>query len=441
MANKVLALTEDGELSYCSAPPEMRGKGRCNHVAHQEDGESDDNFLIRVSDEVRDEEQADSSRMFQEGQLYHDFDEGIKNFNEITQSEIDDYASQIDKIAGEKVTLDNFDEVMNRLSVDQVDEIARIGFKTAPMFSLPITDENFDETIEDNKIYFANLAEYGIAGNKSAMNQIFGEVGTIPKVGGGFMEVHKSYTEGISHEEMFHDNMVARDAQISKSVATAKPGYIARLLAYGMSDMEVFKDCGGPHNGILSCKAPGGNICEACAKSVNGGEVVDRVDRIGGYISSAISAELTTMSMKKQHITTADANAKGDQADIIIDTYHAYARSPLIEAAAKEKTTAGRRQVLFEGISEAYKIAGKPVDDFLIQTVVRKMTSYKANPDGPGIIAISDPEKELADIKSVESIGNNSNIFKKAELQTSYKIFTKPQEATIKPDAMNDIMM
>ena len=47
---KVLALNEKGELTYCTAPPELRGKGRCNHVGHQEDNENVQEFIARISD-------------------------------------------------------------------------------------------------------------------------------------------------------------------------------------------------------------------------------------------------------------------------------------------------------------------------------------------------------------------------------------------------------
>lgn len=35
MKNKVLALTKDGKLTYCTASEENRGKGHCNHLNHQ----------------------------------------------------------------------------------------------------------------------------------------------------------------------------------------------------------------------------------------------------------------------------------------------------------------------------------------------------------------------------------------------------------------------
>lgn len=46
-----LALTSDGRLTWCTADDEHVGKGRCNHVTHQKQGESPDDFLDRVNDE------------------------------------------------------------------------------------------------------------------------------------------------------------------------------------------------------------------------------------------------------------------------------------------------------------------------------------------------------------------------------------------------------
>ena len=47
---KVLALTEDGRLTYCTAPEDKRGKGRCNHVSHQKEGQSVQNFIEEIKD-------------------------------------------------------------------------------------------------------------------------------------------------------------------------------------------------------------------------------------------------------------------------------------------------------------------------------------------------------------------------------------------------------
>ena len=58
---KVLALTVDGQLTFCSATPENRGKGRCNHVGHQEDGQTPAEFLESVKNCVKVEEAADET--------------------------------------------------------------------------------------------------------------------------------------------------------------------------------------------------------------------------------------------------------------------------------------------------------------------------------------------------------------------------------------------
>ena len=47
---KVLALTTDGRITYCTAPEDQRGKGRCNHVSHQEKGQSAKDFIREIKD-------------------------------------------------------------------------------------------------------------------------------------------------------------------------------------------------------------------------------------------------------------------------------------------------------------------------------------------------------------------------------------------------------
>lgn len=50
MAQRRLALNTEGEMTYCSASEENIGKGRCNHIEHQKDGETQMQFMNRVSD-------------------------------------------------------------------------------------------------------------------------------------------------------------------------------------------------------------------------------------------------------------------------------------------------------------------------------------------------------------------------------------------------------
>ena len=46
---KVLALTTDGRITYCTASEEDRGKGRCNHIMHQEKNEDNNTFIERAN--------------------------------------------------------------------------------------------------------------------------------------------------------------------------------------------------------------------------------------------------------------------------------------------------------------------------------------------------------------------------------------------------------
>lgn len=37
-------------MSYCTCPPELRGRGRCNHIAHQNENESAEDFCKRIEE-------------------------------------------------------------------------------------------------------------------------------------------------------------------------------------------------------------------------------------------------------------------------------------------------------------------------------------------------------------------------------------------------------
>jgi hypothetical protein len=47
--NKVLALNTKGQLTYCTALPEDRGKGRCDHVTHQKQGQTRNDFIKELN--------------------------------------------------------------------------------------------------------------------------------------------------------------------------------------------------------------------------------------------------------------------------------------------------------------------------------------------------------------------------------------------------------
>ena len=49
---KRLALTVDGNITYCTASDANIGKGRCNHIAHQKDGQSIEDFVSSIDNEI-----------------------------------------------------------------------------------------------------------------------------------------------------------------------------------------------------------------------------------------------------------------------------------------------------------------------------------------------------------------------------------------------------
>ncbi|MGM0197352.1 hypothetical protein [Enterococcus sp. AZ180] len=280
---KVLALTADGEMTYCSAAPEMRGKGRCNHVDHQKEGEPVEDFINRInSDDIKDD-----------GEIAPE-----ETGQKLGQEQIDSWAEEIDKIAGVKVTEDNFEQVLSNLDPEKVRQITKIAFGAAEEFELPITDEEYVQKELDNKIYFANMPDYGIAGKQTSIDQMFRKVGEMPGIDGK-VNIESNYLTGLTPDEYFEKQFSARSASIAKSVSTSLPGYSARKLFYGLSDVCVAEDCGGDHSkGILGCKVPG-SICSKCAK--NDGLMVDAGHMIGGRISTNLSERLTQLVMKQFH--------------------------------------------------------------------------------------------------------------------------------------------
>ena len=51
--SRVLALNTNGDITWCVASEENRGKGRCNHIAHQNKGESTNDFIKRVNNSIK----------------------------------------------------------------------------------------------------------------------------------------------------------------------------------------------------------------------------------------------------------------------------------------------------------------------------------------------------------------------------------------------------
>lgn len=421
MAQKVLALTEDGRMSYCTCPPELRGTGRCNHIAHQNPNESVEEFMIRIND------------IQESAQKENEFE--YEDSKEISQEEIDNLAAKIDEIAGTKITPENFKDVVSKLSPDQIAEITKIGFQAAPEFSLPIVDEEYQNENFKTKLYFANLPAYGISGKNEAIEQMFDKIGSVPTLDGEAFIDH-NYQEGLTPHEYFLKQFSARDAEIHKSVGTAEPGYSARKLFYAMSDTMVRKDCGGPHIDALHCRLPEGHVCEKCAQATQGGEDIKEGKLVGGWVSTNMSEALTQLSMKQKHAGSKSVANQIGGARVIMATLDGWSTSPIIQKMAALKTTEERRNCIYEELKAAYSNSGIKQDDFNIQMVAKKLTSYKRDVDGLRPVK----DGECCDIVSIGVVGNANNIFKVSEMSSGYKHLTQPMKQKLKKDASNQIL-
>lgn len=299
MAKKgVLALTKDGQITLCESAPELMGVGRCNHVDHLnvESGETEEEFIKRV----------ESSIAIESGVA---IPEEIKS---ISQDEINSYANKIDQIAGEKVTVENYQEILNKLPPDKLYEIVKIGFESAPEFSLPVTDEKYFDQNLSNKLYFTDLPEYGIAGKRTAIEQMFINVGEVPNDEGSVF-IEGNYKKGLSPDEYFEKQFSARAASMAKSVSVAEPGYTSRKLFYALSDIQVQEDCkNNKSRGVLDCSVSGG-ICVKCAEKDN--IKLEKGHFIGSSLSTSLGEPLTQLSMREFHPIHAD-----QLIEIVIDT-------------------------------------------------------------------------------------------------------------------------
>lgn len=58
---KVLAINVNGDITYCTCPPELRGTGRCNHIDHQHPNETPAEFVARVAEVQKKVEEHEAS--------------------------------------------------------------------------------------------------------------------------------------------------------------------------------------------------------------------------------------------------------------------------------------------------------------------------------------------------------------------------------------------
>lgn len=413
----VWAIDENGKPCKCTAKPENRGKRNCKHRFHQEPGQNTSDFFKEHGLNMA---------------VCGDPSDPIEEIHPLdTQSEedrINAYASKIDEICGTHVTEENYNDVILGLTPEQLDALNKVGFEAAPEFSLPITDEMYNDTNVSNKIYFSELPDYGIGGKKTAMRDMFGSIGSVPS----FVEeydIEGNYRDGLSARDYFEKQFSTRGSQIAKTVSVSAPGHSARLLFYGLSDVEVIDDCGNDSSdGIMHCKAPG--ICKKCA--AKSGLNVDTGSFVGATISTHLTEGLTQASLNSIHTGT---GMKQDW-EVISDTILGYKSSPIIAKAIDQDTTEGARKVIFDGLKQVYKDAGINIDDYNLQVVSKQLTSYKRNNDG-SIRYIKDGE--LCDFPSMQTIGGHNNLFLQSELKNSYDKITTPHVFDNKRNAVNSI--
>ena len=144
----------------------------------------------------------------------------------------------------------------------------------------------------------------------------------------------------------------------------------------------------------------------------------------------------TTGDFVNHNCGSGQVSSQINASHIIMTTLDGFKTSPIIQKACKAETTQEMREIIFHGLKDLYHDAGIKEDDFNIQMIARKLTSYKRGKNG--IEPIQPGEK--ADIVSMISLGNKNNIFKKAELSAGYNVLTKPTKQTLKKDAANDIL-
>ena len=214
----------------------------------------------------------------------------------------------------------------------------------------------------------------------------------------------------------------------------------ARQMYMGLSDTPMIEDCGNSNStSIMTCDMPTG-FCRCCAEKSGMKDVIDNYMKkkstkklsdikIGGLISTNASEPLTQMALNKVH-SAADSEANSD---ILIATYRGYSTSPIIQAMKEETTTMGRRKVLFENLKKLYEEEGIDIDDWNLEIIAKKMTSYKKGKHGLEII---DGDDDLCSISSLVSIGTTtnpyvngdvkSNPFKRASYMEGYETLKKP---------------
>lgn len=220
----------------------------------------------------------------------------------------------------------------------------------------------------------------------------------------------------------------------------------ARKLFYGMSDMYMMEEtCNSDgSDGILGCTCPGG-VCRRCAEKSGMGKAIKqlaseqkdgKIDgvKIGGLISSNATEPLTQLYLDAIHNSSSDNSHTN-----IVNTFDCYASSPIIKQASEAQTTKERRRIISDGLKKLYKENDVKIDDYNIELIAKKMTSYKRT--SKGLRLINEDKGELCDIVSINSIGGATrNIYKKAAIGRSFTTLSHGGEVIMNQnDSFKDI--
>lgn len=210
---KVLAMTADGRLTYCEAPPDKRGIGRCNHVCHQENGESEEEFAVRAAQINFEKEQSNPTP--EEPEIVE---------NKITDEEILGARERLYEILGTRdVTRENLLDLVNELPPDKQHEVFKLGFEYSSYFAFPVDfDRNPDEELAA-KISLSNMGNYGLGAKQKHIDMILKEVGDYVTKN-GTVHISGNFKDGLNEDEWWDMQFATRRASVNKTVSVAVPG-------------------------------------------------------------------------------------------------------------------------------------------------------------------------------------------------------------------------
>lgn len=142
---KRLALTEDGDITYCQSSEENIGKGRCNHIAHQKPNESVEKFMEKcaiLQKEIKENKNSNKDNVANKITNDDKIDEPIKEsnlglFNYISLDDLNDKDFS-KEIGGSQPKTVNQDNQYIKFDSIEVDEFGKTDYP----FSFPSITES-----------------------------------------------------------------------------------------------------------------------------------------------------------------------------------------------------------------------------------------------------------------------------------------------------------